>query len=68
MSADDPLTGLPVEFVRMLAVEIDPWSDNPNKPLDDFFATLMRAQTFRHRRKAAETDLGSNPAQEGRLA
>jgi hypothetical protein len=24
----DPLTGLPIEFIRMLAVEIDPYNEN----------------------------------------
>jgi hypothetical protein len=60
MSAVDPLTGLEIEFARMLAIEIDPYTDSPTKPLDDFFDALMRAQSFRYRRKAAETDLGSN--------
>ena len=44
----DPLTGLPAEFVRTLAVKVDPYASNPNEPLDDFFAALMRAQSFRH--------------------
>jgi hypothetical protein len=45
----DPLTGLPVEFDRMLAIENDPYTDSPTKPLDDFFNALMRAQSFRDR-------------------
>jgi hypothetical protein len=42
-------------------------SNSPTEPfddffdvLDDFYDALMRAQSFRHRRKAAETDLDSN--------
>jgi hypothetical protein len=55
MSAEpiNPITGLPASFARMLAVKIDPYSNT--KPLDDFFAQLMRAQSFRARaREAAE--------------
>jgi hypothetical protein len=65
----DPLTGLPVDFVRMLAVKIDPYANNPNKPLDLFFAALMRAQSFRApTRKAVANNLDSNHRpEEGRF-
>jgi hypothetical protein len=55
MSAEptDPLTGLPASFARMLAREVN--------PLDNFFAQLMRTQSFRARaREAAEAFGGSN--------
>jgi hypothetical protein len=67
MSTDDPLTGLPLEFVRLLAIEIDPYTDKPTKPLDEFFDALMRVHSFRVKRKAAENDFDSNPRpKEGR--
>lgn len=51
----DPLTGLPIDFVRMLAIEIDPYTDKPTKPLDLFFEALVRAQVSAAGRKDAET-------------
>jgi hypothetical protein len=64
----DPLTGLPIEFTRMLAAKVDPYADNRNKPLDIFFAALMRIQSFRApARKAVGTDPDSNQRpEEGR--
>lgn len=65
----DPFTGLPADFVRMLAVKIDPFNDTPpNKPLNDFFRALMRVQSFRaNARKAVANDLDSSPRpEEGR--
>jgi hypothetical protein len=48
----DPLTGLPVPFVRMLAARVDPFNDaaprdSLTEPLDEFFRALMRVQSFR---------------------
>ena len=62
----DPLTGLPLEFVRILAVKVDPYADSPNKPLDDFFAALQRAQSFRHGGKLPGPISATTRPKEGR--